>query len=145
MAEMGRAVLTAMGKRGLKANGKVALFLAGGTCPACCECEMAVLGSRVLAPYQTWDLTPYQGPDQASPGAYYRIYRVVPCPSVPTNFFGEGCVDGYGELKALRNSIQNYFTFTITVELQIGCFDGLVGLVHWPGTCHPWTERPLCT
>ena len=144
MAAPGKVVLTPSGRRGLKINGKCAVALPDGTCPSCCGCIIATLGSKVLAPNQTWDLTPYQGPGMASPGAYWRIQRQVPCPPVPTNFFGWGCVDATGELEYLRDSIQNYFPFTITAALHIGCYDPLSDLIHWPGPCHEWTPTFIC-
>ncbi len=76
----------------------------------------------------------------ASPGAYYRIDRINPCPAVWTNFFGWGRVDQYGELIQLRSSVKNFFSYTVTIALQIGCYDDTVNKVHWPGTCHPWTD-----
>ena len=145
MGAPGKAALEAGGKRGLKPCGKAGCFLPDGTCPCCSPCKIETLGEKVLAPNQTWDLTPFQGPGKASPGAYYRIDPIVPCPAVWTNFFGRGCVDQQGELEHLRSSVRNFFSYTITVALQIGCYDAGEDKIHWPGTCHPWTPKFSCT
>ena len=90
METQGKTVLSESGKRALRKTGKGALFDENGNCPDCC-CQITVLASFVTNfEVQAWDLTPYQGEDMASPGAFWRLIEVGNCYPSTYPWYGAG-------------------------------------------------------
>lgn len=150
MATAGKTVVRKGGKRGLLAGGKGAVFNADAECPECCcpPCEPFVLASFTTnAQNPVWDLTPYQGPDQAPYCAYWRIIEVGYCYPYGYPWYGAGCVDRDGRLVGLPDQFVSHYSYDGYLELQIGCLeiDEWGGeQIHWPGDCQPYSWRFPC-
>ena len=145
MATAGKAVVRPGGKRGVRLGGKAATFDAEGFCIECCSCEPFVLASFTTNPQNPcWDLTPYQGPDQAPPGSFWRIIEMGSCYPSGYPWYGAGCVDGDGQLVGLPNQFCSNYSYDGYLELQIGCLSFEGTQIIWPGTCQTPTARYSC-
>ena len=144
MPEQGKSVVLESGKRGIQKNGKGAVYNEDGKCSTCCECEPFVLAQTVTnSSNRTWDLTPYQGPDQAPPGTYWRLIELGSCYPGGYPWYGAGCVDGDGKLAGLQGSFtgQSYNGY---MDLQIGCESDDGTQIEWPGSCQTTSYKYSC-
>jgi hypothetical protein len=112
MPEQGKSVVLESGKRGIHKSGKGAVYNEDGKCKTCCECEPFVLASDVTnSSHPSFDLTPYQGPDQAPPGTYWRLIELGSCYPGGDPWYGAGCVDGDGRLVGLPNQFTSGYYY----------------------------------
>jgi hypothetical protein len=147
MSTPGKTVLKSNGKRGLKIAGKGAVYDENGECKPCC-CQPKVIAQTITnSGNPVWDLTPYQGPGQATPGAYWRLIELGSCYPGYYPWYGAGCVDANGEMIGLPdqfygNSYDGY------MYLQQGCPDidfYSQEIIQWPALgCQDQTLRYTC-
>jgi len=138
MATAGKIVTLDNGKRGTLSSGKIALFNDDGECRDCCcdPCTPHVLASHVTnSSNPTWDLTPYQGPDQAPTCSYWRLIETGYCYPRSYPWYGAGCVDETGRLVGLPDSFTSHYYYNGYLSLQIGCLNSTGTAINWPGTC----------
>ena len=144
MADPGMAVILVGGKRGLRPGGKSAVFNEGGHCPGCC-CEPLVLDSFITNSMNPcWDLTPHQGPGQASPGSFWRLIETGSCYPYDYPWYGAGCVNAKGQLIDLPSQFCSTYAYDGYLELQIGCLNADGSIIRWPGLCRAETARYSC-
>lgn len=111
--------------------------------PVCCcdKCQPKVIASKVTnAENPVWDLTPYQGPDMAPPGSFWRIIEVGFCFPWSYPWYGAGCVDEEGRLVGLPDEFVSEYSYNGYLQLQIGC-DGYFAYITWPGNCQTLSQR----
>ena len=149
MATPGKTVILESGKRGLRPTGKGGVYDEDGKCPECC-CKIKVLGSFTTnSQNPVWDLTPFQGDDQASPGAYWRLIEMGSCYPGSYPWYGAGCVNEDGKLVGLPNQFTSGFYYNGYMELQIGCENEndeheTSPHIDWPGNCRTPTPVYSC-
>ena len=115
---------------------------------ACCCCEPVRLASFTTnSATPRWDLTPYQGPNQATAGTFWRIIEVGFCYPYGYPWYAAGCVDADGRLVGLPNQFVSSYTYNGYLELQIGCENPGSSTqsttIEWPGSCQTSTFRSL--
>ncbi|MCL2623412.1 MAG: hypothetical protein FWD31_07070 [Planctomycetaceae bacterium] len=124
MADKG-SIPTVNGRGKIRQNGSLSVANANGKCPDCC-CKPKVLAAHITENYGMWNLTPWQGENQATPGTVWRLretsYGLI---------YGSGDVDQNGRLVDLPDFFRSSYVYAGYMQIEIGCPQEN-GSVRWP-------------
>jgi hypothetical protein len=124
MASQGN-IPTMNGRGMVRKNGSLSVVNANGKCPNCC-CKPKILVSHTIAGNGTWDLTPYQGDNQALSGSSWRLRE-----SGHGVVYASGEVNKNGKLVGLPNSFKSSYSYAGYMRIEIGC-PQKNGSIKWP-------------
>ena len=124
MANKG-SIPTVNGRGMVRKNGSLSVVNANGKCPNCC-CKPKILATYTTINYGTWDLTPYQGDNQAPPDSVWRLRETS-----AGVIYGSGVVDQNGRLVGLPDYFRSSYLYAGYMQIEIGCPQEN-GTIKWP-------------
>lgn len=114
-------------------NGKIVFTK---RCP--CDCEPRVLHSTTVdgssddRDEKCWDLKPYQGNDEGTPFARWRLMEVGEDRDCSGTHYGSGEIDECGKLVGLDDEFCSSYDYKGYMEIQQGCYRPDLGKWEWP-------------
>jgi len=119
-------IVSKKGKGKVRKDGTLAVYNADGNCPNCC-CKPKILASYTTnSSHPVWDLTPWQGANQAPSGSVWRLRE-----RGAGLIYGSGTVDANGRLVGLPDSFRSSYSYDGYMQLEIGCPQPN-GSIRWP-------------